>query len=60
VQAVTWIKQLLEYLGGARDLPPAGVPVSPRSLLWGLWWGFLVCLIVLFSGQTTKFIYIDF
>lgn len=57
---LSWMKQLLEYLGGARDLPPAGVRVSARALVWGLWWAFLACLIVLFSGQTTKFIYIDF
>jgi hypothetical protein len=61
------IKSILEFLGGALDQIPreAGVPrwvmvglMSP--VVRGLWWGLLVGMILLFCGQTSKFIYIDF
>ncbi len=55
-----WIKHACEYLGGAADEPPPGFLMPPRSLLWGIWWGLLVCLIIAFCGQSSKFIYIDF
>ena len=52
-------KAMLEYLGGARDAPPEGLrPLSPLAL--GLFWGLLLCAILAFSGQASKFIYIDF
>ena len=57
---LSWLKHASEYLGGGRDCPPAGFPLSPGSPLWGLWWGALTALIVLFCGQSSKFIYIDF
>lgn len=60
MRAVRWIKDVSEYLGGARDLSPQGFPMPPRSWLWGIWWGVLVCLIIAFCGQSSKFIYIDF
>jgi hypothetical protein len=56
----TWIKQLLEYVGGERDTPPPGFSLSLTSVWWGIWWGLLACLIALFCGQGSKFIYIDF
>ncbi len=70
------LKTTVEYLGGSEEetslLSIAG-PTS-RTRLWlawlvsaarspwvrGLWWAFLALLILLFSGQTSKFIYIDF
>jgi len=55
-----WIKHLLEYLGGEKDTPPAGFPVSLYSYWWGIWWGLLACAILIFCGQSSKFIYIDF
>ncbi len=55
-----WLTSACEYLGGARDVPPAGVRIGVRSPLWGLWWGVLVGLIAVFSGQSSRFIYIDF
>jgi hypothetical protein len=55
-----WFKQLADYLAGAEDNPPPGLRLPPTSWLWGLWWGVLAMLIILFSGQATKFIYIDF
>ena len=55
-----WLKHLFDYLGGSREEPPANIPflVSPWWL--GLWWGLLIGVILLFCGQTSKFIYIDF
>ncbi len=55
-----WIKHACEYLGGARDNPPDGLRMGPRSLFWALWWGVLIAAIITFGGQTSKFIYIDF
>jgi len=57
---LSWMKHASEYLCGQRDSPPSGFPLSPGSLLWGLWWGVLTALVVLFCGQSSKFIYIDF
>lgn len=55
-----WIRELLEYLGGARDDAPTGVPLGLASPAWGLWWGALLVLIYCLCGQSSKFIYIDF
>jgi hypothetical protein len=55
-----WMKHAFEYFGGSRDDPPPGMLPAPGSPLWGLWWGLLSALILLFSGQSSKFIYIDF
>jgi hypothetical protein len=53
------LKAMLEYLGGAAEAPPDGFrPLSPLAL--GLFWGLLLCAILVFSGQSSKFIYIDF
>jgi hypothetical protein len=53
------LKEMLEYVGGAADTPPEGLrPLSPVAL--GLLWGLLICAILAFSGQASKFIYIDF
>jgi hypothetical protein len=57
---VLWLKHFLEYLGGAQDSPPADLRMNLNSLWWGLWWGILLLAIVMFCGQTSKFIYIDF
>ena len=56
-----WLKQVLDYLGGAADNPPDDSPQFLTSPIFlGIWWGALIILVVLFSGQTSKFIYIDF
>jgi hypothetical protein len=57
---LAWIKHVADYLGGAEDLPPDGLSLPASSPLWGLWWGALTIVIVLFCGQASKFIYIDF
>ena len=67
------LKTALEYLGGSAeqiDASAEGEPVVPAvskferlvSSWWfrGLWWGILAGIILLFCGQTSKFIYIDF
>ncbi|HEY3863525.1 MAG TPA: hypothetical protein VGO59_16735 [Verrucomicrobiae bacterium] len=54
-----WVIDALDYMGGSRSEPPPGFPL--RGPLWrGLWWGILAGAILLFCGQTSKFIYIDF
>ena len=57
---LSYVKTCLEYLGGSRDQAPPGLPLPLSSLAWGLWWGLLICLIAIFCGQSSKFIYIDF
>lgn len=58
---MTGLKDLLEFLGGARDERPAAVPRWLDSgLWWGLWWATLALIALAFSGQTSQFIYIDF
>lgn len=54
------IKELCEYLGGERDDARIGRWFGLSSPLWGLWWGLLACVIFVFCGQSSKFIYIDF
>jgi hypothetical protein len=54
-------KSLFEYIGGARDDAGEDAPRFLRGSLWrGLWWGILAGAILMFCGQTSKFIYIDF
>lgn len=61
MRTFVWLKQVLDYLGGAADNPPGDSPQFLTSPIFlGVWWGALIILVVLFSGQTSKFIYIDF
>jgi hypothetical protein len=56
-----WILQAIEYLGGERDEAPAGFPIAVSNWwFWSAWWGVLAVLILIFSGQSSKFIYVDF
>jgi hypothetical protein len=53
-----WFKHFFDYIGGSEEEPPAGIKLP---VWWrGVWWGLLAGLILLFCGQTSKFIYIDF
>ena len=61
MNTILWWKQVLDFFGGAADSPPEDSPqwfLNP--VVRGLWWGILLFLVILFSGQTSKFIYIDF
>jgi hypothetical protein len=60
VRRLQWLKDVLDYIGGSREEPPPGVPFLASALWRGLWWGVLAGAILLFCGQTSKFIYIDF
>lgn len=55
-----FIKAVCEYLEGLGDKPPVRVPDWLTPWLWGAWWILLAVLIILFCGQTSKFLYIDF
>ncbi|HEV8184652.1 MAG TPA: hypothetical protein VGP40_01765 [Chthoniobacterales bacterium] len=54
------MRAFLEYLGGSSDQAPAWLRLPLHSPYWGFWWGLLLCLIIFFCGQSSKFIYIDF
>ena len=54
------ITETLDYFGGATEKPPQWLGRELPGWSWGLWWSFLLILIVLFCGQSSKFIYIDF
>jgi hypothetical protein len=54
------MKMLLEYFGGSTDEMPPFFRLPLASPLWGIWWGMLICLIIFFCGQSSKFIDIDF
>lgn len=61
MKTMQWIKLVLEYLGGEQDEPPPGFPIRLQAWwFWAAWWGALTILIYVFSGQSSKFIYIDF
>ena len=57
---LAWVKSVFDYLGGSREQAPAGMPFLASPLWLGIWWGLMIGLILLFCGQTSKFIYIDF
>jgi hypothetical protein len=60
VAVLAWVKHFFDYLGASREEPPPGARFLASPLWLGIWWGVLIGLILLFSGQTSKFIYIDF
>jgi len=57
---LSWIKHFFDYLGASREEPPPGASFLASPIWLGIWWGVLIGLILLFCGQTSKFIYIDF
>lgn len=54
------VQSVLEYLGGSLEEPPVRFQKLASPVVQGLWWGILAGAILLFCGQTSKFIYIDF
>lgn len=60
MKTLLFLKAVCDYIGGFGDVAPVRVPSWLAPWLWGAWWVFLAGLIILFSGQTSKFLYIDF
>lgn len=60
MKALTFIKAVLEHLGGCTEEPSVKIPAWLIPWLWGMWWAFLAVVVITFCGQTSKFIYIDF
>jgi hypothetical protein len=54
------LKQVCEYLEGCSTQLPSAWSFLSSPWIRGLWWGLLAGAIILFCGQTSKFIYIDF
>jgi hypothetical protein len=54
------LKTLCEFLQGSSETPPSSLRNLTSPLWRGLWWGILAGAVLLFCGQTSKFIYIDF
>jgi hypothetical protein len=55
------LKATLDYLGGVTEEPfIKHLDWMRGPIWWGLWWAVLLLLTLSFSGQTSKFIYIDF
>jgi len=56
-----WLKHAFDYMGGVQDDPPPGFPIRVGHWwFWAIWWAALALAIYVFSGQSSKFIYIDF
>lgn len=54
------LMDVTEYLSGQSDDVPRGWPRRWEWLWTGVLWAVLGCLIWVFCGQGSKFIYIDF
>lgn len=56
-----FLRESLEYLGGARDAVPGGAPKRMKSVVARCAaWLVLLTIIYFFCGQSSRFIYIDF
>lgn len=53
-------RALLEYLGGQRDDAPAFLQGTLCWVARCAVWALAIALVYAFSGQSSKFIYIDF
>ncbi len=60
MKGFTWFKAFCEFLEGCDNPPPPGAEKLASGWVRGLWWGALLGAIILFCGQSSKFIYIDF
>jgi hypothetical protein len=61
VRVIELLKAVIEYIGGVREEPPlCSLRWMASPSLWGIWWAMLILIVLTFSGQTSKFIYIDF
>lgn len=59
-KGLLWGVALSDYLSGRADAPPSRLGLRPQSIFWGIWWGLLLGVVLIFCGQSSKFIYIDF
>jgi hypothetical protein len=60
MKALHTFKTLCEYLQGSTETHPLSFRNLTSPVWRGLWWGLLAGAVLLFCGQTSKFIYIDF
>jgi hypothetical protein len=60
MRALILFKSICDYLGGSLERLPPGLRIPDSGWWRGIWWGVLALAILLFCGQTSKFIYIDF
>jgi hypothetical protein len=60
MKTLIWIKAVCEFMQGCGTAPPVGAGHLDRAWLRGLWWGALLGAVILFCGQSSRFIYIDF
>jgi hypothetical protein len=60
MKALHTFKALCEFLQGSTETPPPTLRNLWSPMWRGIWWGLLAGAILLFCGQSSKFIYIDF
>ena len=61
LQVIGYCRALLDFVGGVRsELPTRAFSWLNSPIVWGIWWAILALLILAFSGQSSRFIYIDF
>lgn len=63
MKSLETFKRVCEELGASRDEAAEHSerrPILSSAWLRGIWWATLIGAILLFCGQTSKFIYIDF
>ncbi len=61
MRLLSFLKATLEFLGGSLDQRPFPSPRwLPGWLGYGVWWAVLSVVIMIFCGQVSRFIYIDF
>ena len=54
------VQELLDYVCGCDERADARPPLTIPDWAWGLWWACLTLGTLVFCGQSSKFIYIDF
>ena len=60
MNTLSWLKAVCVFLQGCDTPPPSGAKHLNQAWLRGLWWGALLGVVILFCGQSSRFIYIDF
>ena len=61
LRIIEYVRALLDFVGGVQSKLPSRVSSWLDSpIWWGVWWAVLALLVLAFSGQSSRFIYIDF